>query len=146
MVRRALERERESANLKTILRPDFTKGDQSFWDESQWTGIIACPFSSLDDSTTANPVEGIYFSSGSSSFDGSMHTVMGRSGHHLAGEKGAVLRAALLTPAGAPWDTKFKGYTCEVGVVPGYRPDLAKCLEENWGEYIYDHFQTAIPK
>ena len=73
-----------------------------------------------------------------------MHTVMGRTGHRLEGEKGEVLRAALQTPAGAPWETKFKGYTCEIGVVSGYRPDLAKCLEENWGDYIYEHFQTAL--
>ena len=120
-----------------------SKGDQAFWDESEWTGIIACPFSSATD--VASPVEGIYFTGGSSAYDATMHTVMGRTGHRLVGEKGEVLRAALQTPAGAPWATKFKGYTCEIGVVPGYRPNLAKCLEENWGEYIYEHFQTALP-
>ena len=123
------------------IRKDPVKGDQSFWDESEWTGIIACPFSS----TTESPVEGIYFSGGSSAFDGTMHTVMGRTGHRLSGEKGQVLRAALQTPAGAPWAAGFKGYTCEIGVVAGYRPDLATCLEENWGDYIYEHFQTALP-
>ena len=73
-----------------------------------------------------------------------MHTVMGRDGHRLLKEKGEVLRAAIQTPDGAPWETKFKGYTCEVGVVPGYFPNLAECLEEHWGDLIYQHFQTAI--
>ena len=43
---------------------DPVKGDQAFWDESEWTGIIACPFSSTTD--VASPVEGIYFTGGSS--------------------------------------------------------------------------------
>lgn len=52
------------AYMRFRFRPDFTKGDQSFWDESEWTGIIACPFSSTTD--VASPVEGIYFTGGSS--------------------------------------------------------------------------------
>ena len=39
-----------------------------------------------------------------------MHTVMGRDGHRLLKEKGEVLRAAIQTPEGALWETKFKGY------------------------------------
>ena len=71
---------------------------------------------------------------------------MGRDGHRLLGKKGEVLRAAILTPDGSPWETKFKGYTCEIGVVPGHHPNLAKCLEEEFGDHLYEHFQTAIPK
>ena len=40
----------------------------------------------------------------------------------------------------------YLGYTCEVAVWPGYHPNLAKCLEEHFGDYIYEHFQTEIPK
>ena len=81
--------------------------DNEFWATSQWTGIVACPFNSISDGK--RPLEGIYFESGSSAYGGRMHTVMGRSGHFLQAEKGETLRAALQTPNGAPWGTKFKG-------------------------------------
>ena len=55
----------EQLSLDPSLQPRHPmKGDQSFWDESEWTGIIACPFSSTTD--VASPVEGIYFTGGSS--------------------------------------------------------------------------------
>ena len=87
-------------------------------------------------------MDGIYFETGSSSYNSRMHTVMGRDGHRLLGEKGEVLRSALLIPDGSPWETKDKVYTCEVGVVPGYHPDLAACIEQHFGDLIYEHFQT----
>ena len=83
--------------------------DDKFWATSQWTGIVACPFSSLSSEHDKRPLEGIYFESGSTAFGGTMHTVMGRSGHYLKGSKGETLRAAIQTPNGAPWSTKFKG-------------------------------------
>ena len=91
-------------------------------------------------------IDGIYFESGSSAYSGKVHTVMGRDGHRLLAKKGEVLRAAILTPEGSPWKSKFKGYTCEIGVVPGYHPNLAKCLEAEFGDFLFEHFQTALPK
>ena len=136
------------AYMRFRFRPVFENkfhpewNSQRFWDQTQWTGIIACPFSSyVDDKDT---VDGIYFETGSVAYGGKMHTVMGRSGHRLEGEKGEVLRSALRTPDGAPWSRKYKGYTCEVGVVPGHWPNLAECLEAEFGEFIYEHFQTAL--
>ena len=73
-----------------------------------------------------------------------MHTVMGRDGHALLGEKGEVLRSALLIPDGSPWETKDKVYTCEVGVVPGYHPNLAACLEEHFGDQQFGEFAALF--
>lgn len=90
--------------------------DNQFWANSPWTGIVACPFSSIVEDNDSDipvglkrPLEGIYFESGSSAYGGTMHTIMGRSGHFLKAEKGETLRAAILTPNGTPWETKFKG-------------------------------------
>ena len=97
--------------------------DNQFWENSPWTGIIACPFSSIVENNDSDfpvgfkrPLEGIYFESGSSAYGGTMHTIMGRSGHFLKAEKGETLRAALLTPNGTPWETKFKGYLIKIGI------------------------------
>ena len=87
--------------------------DNEFWANSPWTGIVACPFSStmedVDNVGLKRPLEGIYFESGRSAYGGTMHTIMGRSGHFLKAAKGETLRAAILTPGGTPWETKFKG-------------------------------------
>ena len=96
-------------NLFENLSKFHPEWDNDFWATSPWTGIVACPFSSIVDGK--RPLEGIYFESGSTAYDGRMHTIMGRSGHFLQAAKGETLRAALLTPNGAPWGTKFKGKT-----------------------------------
>ena len=134
--------------LDNVYHPEWNK---EFWKDSPWTGIVACPFSSsvaIDGRRGGEkkPISGIYFETASSAYEGKVHTVMGRDGHRLLGKKGEVLRAAILTPDGSPWETKFKGYTCEIGVVPGHHPNLAKCLEEEFGDHLFEHFQTAIPK
>ena len=114
------------AILDDVNHPEW---DKAFWKNSEWTGIIACPFSSAVNGK--DPVQGIYFEPGTSAYNGRVHTVMGRDGHRLLANKGEVLRSAILTPDGSPWNTKYKGYTCEIGVVPGHHPHLAKCLERS---------------
>ena len=91
-------------------------------------------------------IDGIYFERGSTAYNGKMHTVMGRTGHRLLKVKGETLRSAIQTPQGQQWATKFKGYTCEMAVIPGHHPNLAQCLQDYFGDNIFQHFQTEIPK
>ena len=124
--------------------PNHPEWNLDFWKQSDWTGLIACPFSSAVDGKEA--IDGIYFERGTTAYNGKMHTVMGRTGHRLLKVKGETLRSAIQTPQGQQWATKFKGYTCEMAVIPGHHPNLAQCLQDYFGDYIFQHFQTEIPK
>ena len=75
------------AYMRFRFRPVITDDmDEKFWKSSPWTGVVACPFSSHVDGR--DPLDGIYFETGSSAYNTHMHTVMGRHGHALLGEKG----------------------------------------------------------
>ena len=82
---------------------------------------------------------------GSHSKDGKIWSFNNREGVRLKGDKD--WRVSIDTPFDIiNWEVGKKQYTCEVGIIPDARDNLAKCLGKNYGENLRTFFKTPEEK
>ncbi|CAG5111864.1 Oidioi.mRNA.OKI2018_I69.chr2.g6135.t1.cds [Oikopleura dioica] len=135
-----------NAKIQAVI--DSDKGwDAKFWRKTDWTVVFVCPFDVTGASDTGRLSFDLEARYGSTSNDGKIWAFTGREGTEIRSQKKNDFQFAIDTPDGIiKWELGKNQYTCEVGIAPVDRKDLATCLFDTYGENLTKFLKTKEDK
>jgi len=138
-----------NAKIKAVI--DAEKGwNVNFWRKTDWTVVFVCPFDVRGTSGKGQLSFDFEARYGSTSNDGKIWAFTGREGEEIRTAEKNDFQFAVDTPDKIiKWELGRKQYTCEVGIVPVDKKDLATCLFDTYGNKLLKFLktdETHIPK